>query len=136
MRTELTLLLTREQILGASAFLEEYVDVPEWAGRVRVRGLTGAERDELEASMLEGRGKNQRVNLRNFRAKLVALSIVDAEGKRIFSDADVQALGATSAKALNRVFETAQRLSGLTDEDVEELTEALKNAPSASSTSS
>jgi len=61
------------------------------------------------------------VNLANVRARLCAISIVDETGKRMFSDEDVRALGRKSAAALDRVFAAAQRLSGLTDEDVEEL---------------
>ena len=67
-------------------------------------------------------GKNTKMDLRNMRAKLVALTVVDDKGKRLFrGDADVNALGRKSAAALQRVFEVAQRLSGLSDEDMEEL---------------
>jgi len=114
-------LLTREAILQAEDLPTEDVEVPEWGGVVRVRGLTGAERDAFEQSIVEQRGKNTRMNLRNIRARLVALTVVDEEGNRLFSDDDVEALGRKSAAALNRVFEVAQRLSGLRPEDVEEL---------------
>lgn len=66
--------------------------------------------------------KNVVDNMKNLRAKLVALTIVDEEGNRIFSQQDVNLLGKKSALALNRVFEVAQRLNGLKPEDVEELT--------------
>jgi hypothetical protein len=61
------------------------------------------------------------MNLRNIRAKLVALTVVDEDGNRIFSDEDAEALGKKSAAALDRIFAVAQRLSGLRPEDVEEL---------------
>ncbi len=86
-----------------------------------MRGLTGAERDAFEQSIVETRGKNTRMNLRNIRAKLVALTVVDEDGNRIFSDEDAEALGKKSAAALDRIFAVAQRLSGLRPEDVEEL---------------
>ena len=114
-------LLTRDQILAAQDLKTEEVKVPEWGGSVRVRSLDGAERDEFEQQMLETRGANTRVNMRNSRARLVAASVVDEQGKTLFTPADVEKLGGKSAKALNRVFEVAQRLSGLTREDVEEL---------------
>lgn len=113
--------LTREQILGAEDLETEVVDVPEWGGQVLVRGMTGTERDAFEASIVEMRGKQSRVDMRNIRAKLVAKSIVDEEGKLLFSDADVRALGQKSASALDRVFTAAQRVSGISDTDVEEL---------------
>lgn len=114
-------ILTRDAILQAEDLPRELVEVPEWGGCVYVRALTGAERDAFEASVVEQRGKSTKMNLRNIRAKLVALTIVDEEGTRLFSDADVKLLGQKSAAALDKLFEVAQRLSGLKDEDVEEL---------------
>lgn len=113
--------LTRDQILEANDIPQEEVDVPEWGGTVLVRGLTGEERDDFEGEVVQMRGKETRMNLKNFRAKLVARTIVNEEGERIFSDSDVKALGKKSGLALQRVFEIAQRLSGLSDQDVEEL---------------
>lgn len=115
-------LLTRDAILQAKDLPTEDVEVPEWGGTVRVRALTGAERDAFEQSIIEQRGKSTKMNLQNMRAKLVALTVVDEEGNRIFSDEDAKLLGQKSASALNRIFEVAQRLSGLTPADVDELT--------------
>jgi hypothetical protein len=114
-------ILTRDAILQAQDLPRELVDVPEWGGSVYVRALTGAERDAFETSIVEQRGKSTKMNLKNIRAKLVALTVVDEEGNRIFSDSDASALGKKSAAALDKVFEVAQRLSGLRPEDVEEL---------------
>lgn len=114
-------LLTRDAILQAEDLPTEDIEVEEWGGAVRVRALTGAERDAFEQSIVEQRGKSTRVNMRNIRAKLVALTVVDGDGKRLFSDKDAELLGKKSAMALNRVFEVAQKLSGLSPEDMEEL---------------
>lgn len=127
--------LTREQILQADDIKTETVSVPEWGGEVLVKALTGAQRDQFEIDSLAGKGKSQHVNLQNIRARLVARSIVDETGARIFQDGDVKALGAKSAAALQRVFDVAQKLSGLTDDDIEELTENLEEAPDGSSAS-
>lgn len=127
-------LLTRDQILKAQDLPTEDVSVPEWGGTVRVRALTGAERDAFEQSIVEQRGRSTRMNLQNLRAKLVALTVVDEEGNRIFSDSDAKLLGKKSALALNRVFEVAQKLSGLTSEDVEELTKNSESDQSEDST--
>jgi hypothetical protein len=115
-------LLTRDAILQAEDLPKELVLIPEWNGEVYVRALTGAERDAFEQSIVEQKGKSTKMNLSNLRAKLVALTVVDEAGKRIFSDRDAELLGQKSAIAINRVFEVAQRLSGLSQEDVEELT--------------
>lgn len=131
-------ILGREQILSAQDLEKELVEVKEWGGAVYVRALTGAERDAFEQSLVEervvGRGRRQEttrtVNMRNARAKLCALTICDEQGERLFTDADVQDLGKKSAAALTRVYEVAARLSGLTDEDMEELTGNSDDDPS------
>lgn len=109
--------LTREQILGVDDRQYEDVPVPEWGGTVRVRGLQGNERDRWETSLLDKKNQIRE----NPRAKLVQLCIIDERGQLLFSREDIAALGRKSAAALSRVFDVAQRLSGLTDEDMEEL---------------
>jgi hypothetical protein len=123
-------LLTREQILQADDLPFEDVEVPEWGGTVRVRTLSGQERDAFEASITEQRGRNIRIRPENIRARLVALSVVDEEGQQLFDESDIRRLGAKSAKALDRLFSVAQRLSGISNEDVEEL---AKNSPDGQS---
>jgi hypothetical protein len=120
-------LLTKAQILAADDLLREVVEVPEWGGQVMVRGLDGAARDQYEAEFLligeiqAGERPTYELDLLNARARLVALSVVDEGDQRLFSDEDVVALGKKSAQALDRVYEVAQRLSGLSKKDVEEL---------------
>jgi len=124
--------LNREDILSFNDRVYEDVDVPEWGGTVRLTGLLGFERDKFEATVVGKTGKS--MNFTNFRARLVALCIVDEDGERVFSDMDIGALGRKSAAALDRVFSVAQRLSGLSDDDVKELTEDFDEGQSDSST--
>lgn len=124
-------LLGRDEIIAVQDQKYEIVDVPEWGGSVRVKGLGGTERDSYEQSCMVGDGKVRRFSLENIRAKLAARTIVDAAGERIFSDADIITLGRKSAAALDRVFESASRLSKLSKKDVEELADDLKNDHSA-----
>lgn len=129
------MLLTREQILGVADLGHEDVDVPEWGGVVRVGMLTGMERDAFEQEIVVRQGKKTHLNLNNIRARLVALCVVDGDGQRVFSETDVKALGRKSAVALNRVFEVAQRLNGLTEQDMEELAGNSANGQSGDSIS-
>ncbi len=130
-------LLTRDAILKAEDLQTEEVDVPEWGGKVRVRSLTGSERDAFEAACVDAKGqmKDAAEAFANLRARLVALTVVDEEGARMFGLPDVGALGAKNARALNRVFEVAQKLSGLSKDDVKELTEGFPEGQSVGSTS-
>lgn len=130
------MLLSREQIIGSDDRKTQDVAVPEWGGTVRVRALSGRERDAYEAGIvtLAGDG-SKRVSLENIRARLVSLSVVDDAGNRIFTDEDIVALGGKSASALERVFDVARKLSGLGEDDVEELAEGFDDAPNDGSTS-
>ena len=114
-------ILTREQILSADDLKREEVVVPNWGGSVFVRSLTGAERDRLEEQSVTRNGKTFEANYNNVRARLVSLAAVDESGKRLFTEADIEALGAKSAAALDLVFTVASRLNGLSAKDVDEL---------------
>ncbi|MGM0409188.1 MAG: hypothetical protein ACQEQF_00380 [Bacillota bacterium] len=119
--------LGRDEILGADDKDVKVVDVPEWGGKVRVSTITAEKRDKFEASMFQIRNfgtKNQKAEYKqeNLRARLVAYTVVDEDGNRIFSENDIKKLGEKSAKALDRVFEVAQELNGISDEDVDEMT--------------
>ncbi len=114
--------LSKDQILGADDLPREEVRVPEWGGSVWVRSMTGMERDAFESSMLEEKdGKSRATNMRNIRARMAVLCCVDENGDRLFSHSDEKAVGGKSAAALERIFTVAQRLNGLTNDDVEEL---------------
>ena len=127
--------LGREDILKAEDRATEEVECPEWGGTVTVRGLTGKERDEFEASIMVRRGKRMVPDTGNIRAKLVMWCCLDADGAQMFSHADLEALGGKSAAPIDRVYEVAARLSGLSDEDVEELTQDFGKAAGAASSS-
>jgi hypothetical protein len=130
--------LTRDAILAATALKTEEVDVSDtaWGGVVLVRELTGRERDEFEASLAVQRGKQVVPDVANMRAKLVARCVIDPDSREpLFTQADVNALGELSGAALNRVAEVASRLSGLKEEDLEEIAKNSGTAPGGGSSS-
>lgn len=110
--------LNRAQILAPRELETEVVNVPEWGGDVIVRALTGTERDQFEAGFIKEGGKQGEMTLENTRARLVALSVVDDSGQRLFSIDDIDLLGQQPAAALDRVFFVARRLSHLSNEDL------------------
>lgn len=125
---------SRQEILALDDRQYEDVRVPEWNNKtVRVKGLTGTERDAFEASITRQVGRQARMELHDFRAKFLVKAIVNGAGERLFSDRDVGALGAKNAAAIARLFEVAQRLSGMSNEDVEELTGNSSGEPNAES---
>ena len=116
-------LLTREEIQEVEDLQQEEVPVPEWGGSVIVQGLSAKERDIFEQSivLLDESGKDYRTDMQNLRAKLVARTVVDEDGNRLFSEDDIAWLGEKNGAAIDRIFAVAQRLSGLAEADVEDL---------------
>lgn len=127
--------LSKDEILGAKDDDYEDVDVPEWGGKVRLRCISGSERDRYESSLAKMQKGKLVPDMVNARAKLVAMSVVDEMGNRMFSDTEVLALGAKSARALDRVYEVAARLSGIDEGDMERVKEDFGEDQSESSTS-
>lgn len=127
--------LSRDALLRATNVPTEVVHLPELGGSVTVRGMTGGERDAFEQSCLTGRGRNRQFNLAGVRAKLISYCVVDEDGRRLFADADVEQLGDIRADILDRIFAVAQRLSGMRDEDIDDLGKPLPS-PEAIATSS
>lgn len=116
-------LLTKEQILDADDRKFETVECPEWGGEVRLKSITGAQRDDYETSVISGNGTDRKMNLRNARAKLIVLCAVDAEGRALFTPDDLRALGRKNAAPLDRLFDMCRKLAGMSENDVETLTE-------------
>lgn len=111
-------MLTRDQIEKAEMMLPyQDVEVPEWGGTVRVRTMTGEERDAFEAEVYEVVGDKIVPKRENYMAKLLVRTIVDENGKRLFGDKEVALLGRKSAKALRRVFNVAQDVNGISKEE-------------------
>lgn len=134
----------KDQILTADDLTTVDVKVPEWPDKsnggkplvVRLRMLTGAERDAFEESFAITRNGERKSNYSNFRARLLVRCIVDPDdGTLVFTDRDAAKLGKKSAAAINRLFDRAQRMNGITDRSVDEEAEDFGDAPSGSSTS-
>lgn len=112
-------MLTKDQIFSASDLPTEEVQVPEWGGSVFVRTMSGIERDGFEQGIVEARKSG--TELVNIRARLAVKVVCDSDGKRLFTDDDAAALGKKSGRALDRIFDVAQRLNGIGEKEVAEL---------------
>lgn len=128
-------LLSKDQILGADDRDYDTVSCPEWGGEVRLRSISGTQRDNYEASIVQSNGADRKVNLRNARTKLIALCAVDEEGRLLFTADDVNALGRKNARPIDRLFDACRVLAGMSENDVERLTENFGDAPSDEDTS-
>lgn len=127
-------ILTREAILNADDLQRVLVPVPEWGGEVFVRTMTGSERDRFEEAVLKT-SDDDTTSMEGARALLASMTVVDEHGRQLFSEADIRLLGQKNAKALNRIMNVAQRLSGLTKADLKELTKNLSSGQGGASSS-
>lgn len=128
----------RDLILNAEDLPHEDVEVPEWGDiLVRVRGLSGTDRDAYEAKAvaLKNQGQDVELRLQDFRTKLVVKCLYDPESdERLFSDKDVAKLGKKSGVVIERLYGIAQHLSGMTKEAKEEAKGKSEAVPSDGST--
>lgn len=124
--------LGRDEIVAVDDGKRELVTVPEWGGAVWVRSLSGADRAQYTAAIIEiGLDGKPRAKMEAADLTLAYLSICDENGERLFTDrAGFDELGKKSSAALKRVTDVAERLSGL---DVESRKRAAGNSDTESS---
>ncbi len=113
--------LSREAILAASDIETEEVHIPEWKGSVFVRGLTAGQRDKWENLSVTVKGKSREVTTNHLRARLAVMATVDGDGKLLFGESDIPQLGRKSSRAIDRIYDVAARLSGISDDDLEDI---------------
>jgi hypothetical protein len=118
---------------AGSLLPEETAHIEQWGRDVVLRGMTSRERDLFEEEQLRranrkaGNGAREpggqlQADLTNFRARLVARTIVE-DGVRTFANhRGEELLGDQPAVVLEKLFVIARRLSGLSAEDVDALT--------------
>lgn len=111
-------ILSRDAILGCDDATTETVHIPQWGGSVRVKSLTARERDRIEQHVI---GKDGKAKLENFRARLAVASVVNEQGRPLFAESDIAALSEKNGAALDAIATAAQRVSAISDQDVDEL---------------
>lgn len=110
-------MLTKEQILAASDLPFDVVHIPEWDGDVRVRAMTGGERDAYDQWCYHNaKGAD---TVKNIRAGLLAFTICGDDGKLLFSTAEIEVLTGKSGSALDRLFDAARKLNRVHTDAVE-----------------
>ena len=129
-------LLSREQLLTNENLDVTKIEFEKGEG-VYVRQMTGRERDTFEQSIIsfDKKGNVER-KTQDFRAKLAVCTVCDAEGDLLFKPEDAEMLSMNiSAARLEEIVKVAQKINGMSSEDVEELTKKSKGGRTASSTS-
>lgn len=111
----------RDEILNAQDLTTRSVNVPAWGTTVYVRNMTGIERDQYEAMLIEKKDLSMTEKMLNMRSWLVCLCVVDENGDRVFKTDDIDAISKKAATALDTVVEVAQEVNALRSSDLDEI---------------
>ena len=113
--------LSKDDILGADDLPTKTVHVPQWGGDVRIKTLNGSEREELERLINEFKTRGKLPGGKAVRAVAVAMSAVDDDSVRLFSNAEIPELAKKSGAALDLLLDEILALNGMTKEAAAEL---------------
>lgn len=135
--------LSREELLGATGCPEQPVFVPGLQGHVVIKGLTGEALDSYHQAITTGKGNKRDVNMANLRTKLLVrtihVAVPTADGKsfiagaRMLEDDDAPMLSKIRGDVIGLLFPVSQKLSGMSDEEVEELGKPSEKTSSGTS---
>lgn len=116
--------LGRDAILAADDLPREAVAVDEWAPgeTVIVRAITASDFDRFQTELASFRDDPSQID--NMRSRFLIYCLVDDAGERLFGDGDAPLLGRKNRQMIMRLYEKAQRLSGLGPAAIED---AAKN---------
>lgn len=110
----------REELLALATQTKPAMQPLKFMGRdLFVKEMNAAERDAYEATQVEA-SKDGRA-LENFRVRLLVRVLADAEGNRVFVDADADILGRIPAREISAAFDVASELNALRREDEADL---------------
>lgn len=110
-------ILTKDEFFKTGELQKEEVEIPE--GKVIVRELTAEERSIIEESVFDE--KDKKVSIKRYKCRVVAFSVVDKEGKNLFTEEDIEALQKKSAVTIEKIYRVCARLSKMRAEDIKEL---------------
>lgn len=112
-------ILTKEQIEAIDDMTSKTVEVevPEWGGSVRLRPMTVTELDEYSNAIVRAK----LTGLADFRSRLVAYCMCDANGVRLFDEEHIKGLAKHNAVIVNRLYEECDRLNDISPRKVEQI---------------
>ena len=126
--------LTRDEILAAGGTRIEKVPLPSGQGHVAIRALPTRVFWDLGKWQVE-RGKDADSAIEAM-LKMVALTVVDEDGRPLFDETspkDMKALWSLDIKLIRYLFKEAERIAGVTEDDVQRAMANLSDGQSGNS---
>mgnify|MGYP001813105344 FL=1 len=111
------MIISAEDFLGTDDLDTREVDVPELGGSVLIRPLTIEEREKFEGWGDKSKGAKGKKTGNELLCQLVASSLVDESGERMFSDSDVPKLKKKSGALIDRLVKEIHALNGRDGEE-------------------
>ena len=112
-------LLTKEATLQSKDYQDEVINVPEWGGSVRLKTMSGVERDMFETEAMK-RKKGDKIELKGLKSFLLMLTLVDNDGVRLFEESEIDELNKKSGAVIDTLFVKCQDLNKLTQGSLED----------------
>lgn len=106
---------TREQLLGCSG--KRFTEVVLGDTTFRLQSLTEGEKSRFEKSILSKKG----VIRDDARRRLLVRTLVDEDGNRILTDADISALAELDGAITAKLFDAAMEHVGFQADEIDEL---------------
>ena len=103
--------------LFAAKVAEKEIDIPV-IGKVRIREMTGSQRDEIENWSVQNQRTDKAgkpiLDVRGIRAMTVICSVVDDNGMFVFNRGDMEKISEAPTQITDAIVEAAQELNGIT----------------------
>lgn len=106
--------LSVEDIRNADDIKTEDVEIPEWGGKVAVKGMSGRLRSNLEQKIAANAPSG------DIKMLIVLECTVNEDGSRMFTNSDRKWLVEKAAGPIESIFEAVCKLSGVAEGAVEE----------------
>ena len=107
-----------EEILATDDAHRETIEVPEWGTAITVVSMTALERADIERAWSK---KEASSDPAKFRCDVLSRSIKNGDNKPWGTPEQFASLMGKNAEVIERLFESACRLSGFSGRDVKEL---------------
>ena len=113
----------RTAILADRPVQRVKVECPEWDCHVWVQQPTNQQQDAWEGQCSSQANADGVVeNFFGLKARLLVICVCDKDGELLFEENDWVALMQQPSAVINRLWRAAQKLAGLSAEDVKEIT--------------
>jgi len=115
---------TREKLLGLN-LAQETVNIDGIT--VIVKEMTAGEGAEYENSLYKIIGQSVKMDMKNARSKLIALTCYDEQGAKLFDKKDEEQVKLLPNRVAAKLFDVASRLNNLTSDGQIDVDGAVKN---------